>query len=515
VKASKKGVLSKELELEQHRLGEIEKFIDEASIISKADSKGKITYVNKKFTEVSGYSLEEVLGKDHNVVNSGIHPKDMWKDMYKTVIKDKGIWNQVVTNRAKNGSLYHVDTYIKAEFDPTTGALTGYSSIRQDLTELKNKEQDIRNRMNAINKSNAVIEFGLDRNVIFANPNFCELFGYTQDELVGKDHGMLVQQDYLSSEEYQAFWKTLSTGKHLNSVYERVKKDGSSIWLQATYNPVLDTEGRVIRIMKIATDATERVLQQRQIETQRKRFEELIHFVDEAAIVSRADAKGKITYVNKKFTEVSGYSLEEVLGKDHNVVNSGIHPKDMWKDMYKTVIKDKGIWNQVVTNRAKNGSLYHVDTYIKAEFDPTTGALTGYSSIRQDLTELKNKEQDIRNRMNAINKSNAVIEFGLDHKIIFANPNFCELFGYTQDELVGKDHGMLVRQDYLSSEEYQAFWKTLSNGKHLNAVFERVKKDGSSIWLQATYNPVLDTEGRVIRVMKIATDATERVLQQQ
>jgi len=262
VKASKKGVLSKELELEQHRLGEIEKFIDEASIISKADSKGKITYVNKKFTEVSGYSLEEVLGKDHNVVNSGIHPKDMWKDMYKTVIKDKGIWNQVVTNRAKNGSLYHVDTYIKAEFDPTTGALTGYSSIRQDLTELKNKEQDIRNRMNAINKSNAVIEFGLDHKIIFANPNFCELFGYTQDELVGKDHGMLVRQDYLSSEEYQAFWKTLSNGKHLNAVFERVKKDGSSIWLQATYNPVLDTEGRVIRVMKIATDATERVLQQ-------------------------------------------------------------------------------------------------------------------------------------------------------------------------------------------------------------------------------------------------------------
>lgn len=115
---------------------ELEKFIDESSIISKADSKGKITYVNKKFTDISGYSLDEVIGKDHNIVNSGEHPKEFWTDMYKTVVVQKSIWNAVVTNKAKNGGYYYVDTFIKAQFDPITKELKGFMSIRQDVTEI-------------------------------------------------------------------------------------------------------------------------------------------------------------------------------------------------------------------------------------------------------------------------------------------------------------------------------------------------------------------------------------------
>ena len=91
---------------------------------------------------------------------------------------------------------------------------------------------------------------------------------------------------------------------------------------------------------------------------------------------------------------LSEYTLEEVLGKDHNIVNSGYHSKDFWKEMYDTVVKKKGIWHNVVTNKGKNGDLYYVDTYIKASFDD--GHLTGFTSIRQDVTELKKKEMEIR-----------------------------------------------------------------------------------------------------------------------
>ena len=507
--------LHRESESHKKQFSELVNFIDHATIISRADSKGKITYVNKKFSEVSGYTLEEVVGKDHNIVNSGIHPPEMWKDMYKTVIKDKKIWNQIVTNRSKSGSLYHVDTYIKAEFDPVTGALNGYTSIRQDLTALKNKEQEIRSRMDAINKSNAVIEFGLDKKIIYANGTFCSLFGYKQEELQGQEHRILVSDAYAGSLEYVEFWNSLFEGKYLQAEYERVKKDGGTIWLQATYNPVFDVEGRLIRILKIASDITQKVFQEREIESQRSQFAELVNFVDNAAIVSQADSKGKITYVNKKFSEVSGYTLEEVVGKDHNIVNSGIHPSEMWKDMYRTVIKDKKIWNQIVTNRSKSGSLYHVDTYIKAEFDSVTGTLNGYTSIRQDLTALKNREQEIRNRMNAINKSNAVIEFDLDRKVIYANDTFCNLFGYTQDELRGQSHQILVPVAYAQSQEYADFWSALLNGNYMQAEYERVKKDGSTLWLQATYNPVIDLEGKLIRVLKIATDITKRVKQEE
>ena len=125
------------------------------------------------------------------------------------------------------------------------------------------------------------------------------------------------------------------------------------------------------------------------------RMKELSHFIDESSIITRADANGKIIYVNEKFIEISGYSLEEVLGKDHNIVNSGIHPKSVWVDMYKTTIKEKKIWNMIVTNRAKNGSLYYVDTYIKAEFDSETCELLGFTSIRQDVTKIIESLQEI------------------------------------------------------------------------------------------------------------------------
>lgn len=132
-------------------LSELESFVDSATLISKTDRFGKITYVNKKFTEVSGWSLEESLGKDHRIVNSGIHQKSFWKKMYRTTVEDKKIWNNIVVNRSKKGELYYVDTYIKAQFDPETGSLSGFISIRQDVTKIVES-------LNEIDKKNTYLE---------------------------------------------------------------------------------------------------------------------------------------------------------------------------------------------------------------------------------------------------------------------------------------------------------------------------------------------------------------------
>lgn len=118
-----------------------EEFIATAAIISITDEKGKITYVNKKFEEVSGWSLEEVKGKDHSIVNSGVQPDGYWGKMYETVMSGE-IWHDMVTNKSKSGELYYVDTYIRARFDKN-GKLEGFSSIRQDVTELIKSSQEI------------------------------------------------------------------------------------------------------------------------------------------------------------------------------------------------------------------------------------------------------------------------------------------------------------------------------------------------------------------------------------
>jgi PAS domain S-box-containing protein len=123
------------------KLNDTDKFIDKAAIISITDEKGRITYVNDKFEKVSGWKLEEVVGKDHSIVNSGTQPDGYWGKMYETVMKGE-VWNDVVTNKAKDGSLYYVDTYIRARFDDG-GKLEGFSSIRQDITEIINKSNEL------------------------------------------------------------------------------------------------------------------------------------------------------------------------------------------------------------------------------------------------------------------------------------------------------------------------------------------------------------------------------------
>ena len=247
------------------KIEETEKFIDASTIISTADKRGKITYVNKKFEDVSGWSLDEVVGKDHVIVNSGLQPDGYWGKMYETVMKGE-VWNDVVTNEGKSGELYYVDTFIRAIFD-TDGKLDGFASIRQDVTELKKKEVEIRNRMNAINKSNAVIEFDLEGNIIFANNLFLETMGYSlQDEVVGKHHKIFLDEEYSKSEDYSNFWKKLNEGVLFTGEITRIKKDGSLVYLQATYNPVIGLDGKVYRVMKIATDITNSYEQKKEIE---------------------------------------------------------------------------------------------------------------------------------------------------------------------------------------------------------------------------------------------------------
>ena len=267
-----------------------EEFIDTAAIISVADKNGKITYVNKKFEDVSGWSLDEVKGKDHVIVNSGLQPDGYWGKMYNTVMKGE-IWNDVVTNKGKSGELYYVDTYIKAKFD-INGKLDGFSSIRQDVTELKKKELEIRNRMNAINKSNAVIEFDLNGNIVFVNDLFIKTMGYlSQNEIVGKKHRIFIEDEYAKSEEYSLFWEKLNNGELFSGEIVRVKKDGSLVYLQATYNPIIGTDGKIYRVMKIATDITISYEQKKEIEKKNT-------YLEHAAKILRHDMHSGInTYI--------------------------------------------------------------------------------------------------------------------------------------------------------------------------------------------------------------------------
>jgi len=300
--SSTKDLVSKE---SVDKLIDLEKFLDSSAIISKADKHGKITYVNDKFTEVSGYSLEEAIGKDHNIVNSGTHPKEFWSEMYKTVVVEKKIWNSVCTNRAKDGSLYYVDTFIKGDFNEKA-KLEGFMSIRQDVTDLKRKEVEISNRMNAINRSNAVIEFDLEGNIKFANDLFLNTLGYDSDsEVVGKHHSIFIEDELINTQEYADFWSGLRDGVFFSGEITRKKKDGSLLYLQATYNPIIGFDGKPYRILKIATDITESYNQQKEIEKKNT-------YLEHAAKILRHDMHSGInTYMPRGLSSLDRRMTDE------------------------------------------------------------------------------------------------------------------------------------------------------------------------------------------------------------
>ena len=354
---------------QRKQIDEIENFIEEAALVSKTDEWGKITYANKKFIEVSGWNIEELLGKDHNIVNSGKHPSELWKEMYKETVKNRKVWNFVVTNRAKDGHLYYVDTYIKAEFDPETDLLIGFTSIRQDVTELKRKELDIRDRMNAINQSNIVIEFDTNGYVKYANKNFCDNMGYKMKEVVGKHHSMFVEKSFSESNDYGIFWEKLKKGKFESSEFKRLKKDGSEVWLQATYNPIFDSEGNVIRIMKIATDVTDKVIQSMEIEKKNT-------YLEHAAKILRHDMHSGInTYlprgVNSLERRLSDEDIKNLkIEAPLKMIKEGLkHAQKVYKGVYEftNLVKKDVVLNKEECNIKEILSDYLSSTSYKSQ----------------------------------------------------------------------------------------------------------------------------------------------------
>jgi methyl-accepting chemotaxis protein len=244
-------------------------------------------------------------------------------------------------------------------------------------------KEELLSRLEAINRSNAIIYFDLSGIILGVNDIFLEAMGYgigNHEELIGKHHRTFVCEDYAKSDEYEKFWDILRSGKYYQGEFERRKKDGSLINLQATYNPIFNEHNVITKIMKIATDITPIV--------------------------------------------------------------------------------------------------------------------------------------DSKKQIDAINRSTAIISFNIDGFITDVNSIFLETMGYKsndKDKVIGKHHSVFVSYEYSKSDEYAKFWENLRKGKFFDGIFERRKVDGSIVYLQATYNPVLDSKGNITDVVKIATDVTESV----
>ena len=150
----------------------------------------------------------------------------------------------------------------------------------------------------------------------------------------------------------------------------------------------------------------------------------------------------------------------------------------------------------------------------RASYNPVLGASGKPFKVVKfatDITAAKLKSADDEGKIEAISRAQAVIEFDVEGNILTANENFCGAVGYQLSEIQGKHHRMFVDPEYANSSEYRGFWEQLRRGEFVSAEFQRFGKGGKEIWIQASYNPIFDMNGKVMKVVKFATDITGRV----
>lgn len=351
-----------------------------------------------------------------------------------------------------------------------------------------------------LTRSQIIVEFNLDRTVISANENFLKLFGYLPEEVVGKSDALFYDAQTTDSDEYKTVWAKIATGEFVTGTYKMLDKAGRVVWVNVSYNPVQDEQGKVVKILLFASDITDG----------RTELEARIAIMDATSIVSESDLKGNILSINSKFIEVSQYSREELIGQPHNTTRHPDVPKETFKQLWAT-IGHGNLFRGVIKNRKKDGTPYYVDAVI-APIMGRNGKPRKYIGVRYDITELEIERQNMKGVISAIDSSFAYIEFDTAGHVLSANKNFLEVMGYQKDEIVGKHHRTLVDPASANSKEYSQFWSDLREGKSQSDIFKRIAKDGREIWLRAVYAPVFDEMQRVMKVVKIATNITDEKL---
>ncbi|RFU68241.1 PAS domain S-box protein [Bacillus sp. V59.32b] len=301
------AIISRRLARSDQHVRDIRSALDQSAIVAITDSKGIITFVNDKFQEISQYSEDELLGQNHSIINSGYHPKNFFTELWQTITKGH-TWKGEICNRAKDGSLYWVDTTIVPFM--SDGKPYQYIAIRTDITARKKVEEDLKESLKEVSD----IHYALDQSSIVAftdakgtitrvNKKFCDISGYNREELIGRNHNIL-NSGYHPKAFFADLWKTIASGRVWKGEVHNRAKDGSYYWVDTTIVPFLGNEGKPYQYLAIRNDITER-----------KKTEEALHRQDKLAAVGQL-AAGVAHEIRNPLTSMKGYA--EFLQLDEN-----------------------------------------------------------------------------------------------------------------------------------------------------------------------------------------------------
>jgi methyl-accepting chemotaxis protein len=363
---------------------------------------------------------------------------------------------------------------------------------------------NLQRQLTAIGNSQGVVEFSVDGHLITANQRFLDILGYSLNEALGKPHSTFVDAETRNSSEYRQLWERLRSGQYDAGVYKRMGKGGKEIWLQASYNPVLDADGKPCKVIKYATDITAQQLKALDADGQ-------LAAIGKSQGVIEFNLDSTVITANQKFLDIMGYSQEEAAGKPHSTfvdmeTRNSREYQQLWERL-RAGQYDAGIYKRI----AKGGR----EVWLQASYNPIFdlhGKPFKVVKYATDITEQALRNADLSGQLAAIGKSQGVIEFNLDSTIITANQKFLDIMGYSQEEATGKPHSTFVDEATRNSREYKQLWERLRAGQYDAGIYKRIAKGGREVWLQASYNPIFDLNGKPYKVVKYATDITEQEL---
>ena len=379
-------------------LSDVRAAIDQHAIVAITDKKGKITYVNDKFCAISKFSREELLGQDHRIINSGFHPKEFIRSLWRTISNGR-VWKGELKNKAKDGTHYWVDTTI-VPYLGDDGKPNQYIAIRADITDRKTAAEQTALALRELSDVKAAIDEHAivaitdpRGRISYVNEKFCAISKYTREELLGQDH-RIINSGYHPKQFIRSIWQTIGAGRVWKGEIKNRAKDGTHYWVDTTIVPYVGDDGKPIQYIAIRADITDRKDAEERMSQTLRELNDVKAAIDEHAIVAITDSKGRITYVNDKFCAISKYSREELVGKDHRIINSGYHPKTFIRNLWQTISEGR-VWKGEIKNKAKDGTFYWVDTtivpYLGVDEKPVQ-----YIAIRADITERKTAEKALQ-----------------------------------------------------------------------------------------------------------------------
>lgn len=379
--------------------------------------------------------------------------------------------------------------------------------LLEDVSDQRAALREHEGHMNAIDRSMAIIEFDLKGHVLRANRNFLDTFGYSAEEIEGVHHRIFCDAEHVRSLEYREFWERLAAGEFQSSEYRRIRKNGQDVWIQASYNPILDEDGRPVKVVKYATDITH--AKQRNTENAGR-----VEAIGRSMAVVEFALDGTVLAANQAFLDTMGYTLDEVQGRHHRHFCQPEHAaspayRDFWRKLGDGEF-EAGVYRRV----ARDGR----EVWLQASYNPIfdgEGRQVKVVKYATDITAEKMRNAEYEGKVNAMSRAQAVIEFDLEGNVLHANANFLDAMGYTLREIVGQHHKMFCEPEFVRSSEYRDFWARLSRGEFYSGLYKRISKHGYPVWIQATYNPIIGPDGNPVKIIKYAIDVSDQVEREQ